>query len=143
MAKDIFGDDYFDRHRDTSIWNSLGKKKIHEALNIKNKPKPKMDEILPPKEEPVKQEDLPQEIMDEEFTEHNKKPTSNSDWRKSYFDTVLAGAVGGIIVVLILQMNILSYDIAETAFWINAGIVLVVGLVFISVVGMLYKFFTQ
>lgn len=135
MAKDIFGDDYFDRHRDSSSWTSLGKRKIHEALNIKHKPKPKLEEVLPAKEA-VKPK-VEEKIVDEEYKEHNKKV--NSDWKVSYFKNVLAGLVGGFLVIIVQQMNVFTNDIASLEFWIDGGITVLIGLIFILLFGMIYK----
>ena len=140
MAKDIFGDDYFERHRDSSSWRSLGKKKLHEALNIKHKPKPKLDDIMHTKEDFSKdsKKDIqkPQEkIVDEDY----KKYTSKKDWKTSYFKLVLAGLVGGFLVILIQQINLFAYDLLSAEFWINAGIAVLIGLTFILLFGILYK----
>ena len=128
MAKDIFGEDYFNRHRNESAWGALGKKKLHEALNLKHKPKPKLEEVLPQKEAVQPQVSKPQ-VQEEEFYE--EKPRNRTSTR--YFQNVLSGIVGGFIVVLVLQMNLLEESIASVTFWTNAGITVIMALIFIAI----------
>lgn len=137
MAKDIFGDNYFERHRNNSTWSSLGKRKLHEALNVKNKPKPKLEEVIPPKKEekPIKEQPS-EKIQDEEFKQHNKNV---GNWKSQYFKNVLAGLVGGFLVILVQQINLFANDILTLAFWTDAAIAILIGLVFITLFGMIYR----
>lgn len=120
MAKNLFDDEYFTKHRDNSEWNSLKKRGL-SALNIKNKPKPKEIEPLPKVEE-----------QDEDLLEYKKEIRASGESKISEYKKMLtAGFAGGFIVLLILQTKFLEKSILTADFWLSAIVIVIIVLFFV------------
>lgn len=135
MAKDIFGDDYFSRHRDNNEWDRLKGKNVSKLLNLKNKPKPKLDDVLPPKESMPKEQPKEEEILDRDFKEHIK---FTAKWKKDYLKAVISGVCGGLVFYLASFITA-SESIMTSKFWVDTSTIVLVGLIFVLAFGILYK----
>ena len=143
MGKAIFDDDYFSKHRDTSQWENLKNKSLSNVLNLRNKPKKKLDEQIPPKKEEKKEEEEEvsrvQEngILDEEYKEQVR---STSIWKISFLQSVITGYCGGIVVLLAFKISQM-----EQSLWTATGLthvagLLLIALVFLIILGGIYRY---
>lgn len=132
MTKDIFGDDYFSRHRDTSEWDSLKGRSISRVLNLKNKSKPKLDEILPVK---ISKSKSSEDIIDSEFKEHTKL---TAKWKKGYIQSIIAGTCGGLIFYLTSFITT-SENLFSQSFWVDTLSIVLVALIIVIILGLFYK----
>jgi len=145
MAKDIFSEDYFEKHRDSSFWKSSKKISLNKALNLKNKPKPKLDEVIPKKENReqeilrnIKIEETRDEQVFKEKPKKRKIKSENSEWKFEFFKLLVAGFCGGLIVAFSSKFYYFA-KLNQFSFWTNIGIVALIAFVFILVFGLIFK----
>jgi hypothetical protein len=136
MGKDIFEDGYFSKHRDDSQWNGLKSKSLSNVLNLKNKPKKKLDEVIPPKKEEKTVEDPQEEILDNEYKEQVKLV---SGWKLEFLKSVVAGFCGGIIVLIVLKISLFDAVLWSVEGTVNAIALGIVALIFLIVFGIIYR----
>ena len=118
MAKDLFDDGYFEKHRDNSAWDSLSKRGL-SALNVKNRPKPKEIAKLPQVDDDI--EDVPVK----------KSVPSDDSWRIEYRKGLTAGLAGGFIVLLVLRMNFFEKSVLTAGFWLSSVVLVIIILIFV------------
>ncbi len=133
MTKDIFSDEYFAKHRDNSSWDNYNSKNISKMLNLKHKPRPKLDDIAPEK---IIKKIQTEPVIDQDFKEVKK--TRISIWKKDYLKAVIAGICGGLIFYLV-QLITSSENLFSSNFVINTFIIFLVGLIFIIIFGVVFK----
>lgn len=133
MAKDIFSDDYFSRHRDNSSWDSLKGKSISKVLNLKNKPKVKLDDVLPLTQ--TKDKPIPEEIIDSDFKDHIKV---TAKWKKEYLRAIITGVCGGLIFYLATFITATTEFFSKN-FWVDTATIVLVALVIVISLGVIYK----
>ncbi|MGM5483997.1 MAG: hypothetical protein ACQER9_03725 [Nanobdellota archaeon] len=138
MTKNIFEENYFDKHRDSNNWKKLKPDSINKALNLKRKYKENKinseKEELQEKEEEKIEKEVEEGVPQDSGFEDNK-----GIWKKDYFKTVLAGLCGGFVVLIVQQIRFLEYDLSSMQFWTNAFLLVLTGLIFILVFGLLFK----
>jgi hypothetical protein len=127
MAKDLFDDAYFERHRNRSEWDSFGKRGI-SGLNVKNKPKPREIAALPQ----ISHDDI-------EDIPVTRNMHSDDSWRAEYRKALTAGFAGGFIVLLVLRMNMLDKSLFTIDFWISSIITVVIVLIFVYLFEMPFR----
>jgi maltodextrin utilization protein YvdJ len=154
MAKDIFNDEYFSKHRDSSKWSGLKKKGIVNVLNVKNKqkyikkeePKPEQIEVKP--KPVVKTQPIPKD-MDFEVRPTKVKKTkvqrqrtqnyTSTGWKDDYFKSILTGLYGAFVAIIILISNLLNYPISSSNFWIETGRIVLAIFIITIVFGFVYR----
>jgi hypothetical protein len=118
MAKDIFSDDYFSRHRDHQEWEKVGKRKID-----------------------VKKEVMP-EIKEEEYDEGPEEIIVRSD-PTDYYKMIFAGVTGGFLVLAVQKLGLLRYSIASIEFWMNSGILIIILAIFVILLKIPFNLFRR
>jgi hypothetical protein len=159
MAKDIFNDDYFNKHRDTKKWSGLKKKSVVDVLNVKNKQKymkkeepksePAQVKVAPEvKAKPSKIQPIPEDMdikikpakQKKQKAAKNSRPTyANNGWKDDYTKSVLTGLYGAFIAIIIFSSNLLQYSVTSKEFWMQAVTILIGVLVLTIVFGFVFR----